>query len=290
MIALELPEQLKGPWDHVMILTFGLDIPFFERSIWHQFAARCRNKIILADGQQYLQASKDYAQQQGLVRHMNQLYVVAGIFGPHAYTSAHTKLILLTNAQQGRLLVGSGNLNWQGYASGGELFTIYEYGSDAPEPLPAFLAVRELVDVLIQRGSIGITAQRRIQYMWEQSPWLIHPPANIERPVRHNLTSSFLDQLLIAVGGEPVEELWILSPFYDKKATALERLLKEFHPDQTMILVQPGRTSADPAALQHVIDQAPGRCEIRPFQRGSNSAYIHAKCYLLKLKDRAICL
>ena len=290
MSALELPEQLKGPWDHALILSYGLDIPFFERALWYQFPTRCRNKIILADGQQYLQVSDAYSQQRGLVRHMNQLYVVAGIFGLHTYTSAHTKLILLTNAQQGRLLVGSGNLNWQGYASGGELFTTYEYSLDAPELLPAFLAVRELVDAFIQRGSIGLTARRRIEYMWEQTPWFFHSPTNIERPVRHNLTSSFLDQLLLAVDREPVEELWILSPFYDKQAIALERLLKEFQPEQTTILVQPGRTSVDTAALQKVIDRAPGRCEIRPFQRESGSSYFHAKCYLLKLKDRAICL
>jgi len=221
---------------------------------------------------------------------MNQLYVVAGIFGQHTYTSAHAKLILLTNAQQGRLLVGSGNLHWQGYASGGELFTTYEYSLDAPEPLPAFLTVRELVDTFIQHGSIGLTARRRIEYMWEQTPWFFHSPTNNERPVRHNLTSSFLDQLLLAVDRDPVEELWILSPFYDQQAIALERFLKEFQPQQTTILVQPGRTSVDAPALQKVIYQAPGRCEIRPFQRESGSAYFHAKCYLLKLKDRAICL
>lgn len=288
MNPLELPEQLKGSWEHAMILTYGLNIPFFERSLWHQFSAYCRNKIILSDGQQYIQASKDYAQQQGLVRHMNQLYVVAGVFGQYAYSPMHAKLILLTNAQHGRLLVGSGNLHWQGYASGGELFTNYEFGLNTPESLPAFLAVRELIDALIQRGSIGITAHRRIEYMWEQTPWLFHTPANAERPVRHNLTSSFLDQLLAAVGSEPVEELWVLSPFYDEKAIALERFLTEFQPDRTTILLQPGWASADAAALQQVIDRAPGRCEIRAFQR--ESAYVHAKCYVLKLKDRAICL
>src|SRR3989441_7482091 len=83
MSALELPEQLKGPWDHALILSYGLDIPFFERALWYQFPTRCRNKIILADGKQYLQISDAYSQQRGLVRHMNQLYVVAGIFGLH---------------------------------------------------------------------------------------------------------------------------------------------------------------------------------------------------------------
>ena len=123
MNELQLPEQLKGPWHHALVLTYGADIPFFENALWRQFSTRCRNKIILADGQCYLEACANYAR-SGLVRHLNQRYVAEGIFAPHA---AHAKFILLTNSERGRLLVGSGNLGWQGYASGGELFTQYEY-------------------------------------------------------------------------------------------------------------------------------------------------------------------
>jgi hypothetical protein len=286
MNTLELPEQLRGLWDHVLVLTYGLDIPFFERSLWLQFAARCRNKIILADGLHYLQACENYAQQKGLVRHLNQSYVVAGIFGSHA---THAKLILLTNAEQGRLLVGSGNLSWQGYASGGEIFTVYNYSLDSPEALPAFITVREMVDELIRRHPIETAAQRRINYMWEQTPWLFSSLTSIERPVRHNLSRSFLDQIVEAVGGDAVEELWILAPFFDKEAVALERLVYTLHPNKAILLIQSGRTSIDPSALQQVFDRLQSRCEVRPFQTDSD-AYVHAKCYLLKLADRAICL
>ena len=51
MDDLKLPEQLKGRWEHALILTYGFDAPFFENALWSQFAARCRNKIILVDGQ-----------------------------------------------------------------------------------------------------------------------------------------------------------------------------------------------------------------------------------------------
>lgn len=286
MNALELPEQLRGPWDHMLMLTYGLDIPFFERSLWQQLAARCRNKIILADGLHYLQACESYAQQKGLVRHLNQSYVVAGIFGPHA---THAKLILLTNPERGRLLVGSGNLSWQGYASGGEMFTVYDYRIDSPEALSAFLAVREMVDELVRRHPVETAAQRRISYMWEQTPWLFSPPTSTERPVRHNLSRSFLDQIVEAVGGEAVEELWILAPFFDKEAIALERLVDTLRPGKTILLVQPGRTSIDPVSLQQIFDRLQSRCEVRSFQIDGD-AYVHAKCYLLKLADRAICL
>src|SRR6266699_2347741 len=286
MNTLEIPEQLKGPWDHVLILTYGLGVPFFERSLWQQFAARCRNKIILADGRYYLQSCAAYAQQKGLVRHMNQSYVVAGIFGPHA---THAKLILLTNPKQGRLLVGSGNLNWQGYASGGEMFTVYEYTKDSPEALMAFLAVREMIDELVRRHPIEAAAHRRIRYMWEQTRWLFSASTGTEWPVRHNLARSFLDQIVEAVGEESVEEIWILAPFYDKVTSALERLVDILHPHKTILLMQPGHTSVDPVALQKALARMQFHCEVRPFHLDSDT-YVHAKCYLLKLADRAICL
>jgi hypothetical protein len=287
---LEVPEQLRGQWEHALILTYGMDITFFERALWPQFAARCRNKIILADGRQYLQKSEDYAQQKGLVQYLNQSYVAAGIFGPHAYTSAHAKLILLTHPEHGRLLVGSGNLHWQGYASGGELFTAYEYTPEFPQTLPAFLAVREMLDMLIQQGAVEGTAARHINYMLEQTPWLFQASDSAETPVRHNLRRSFLDQLLLEVNGEPVEEMTILSPFFDKDCIALERLLQTTRPGQVTLLVQPGHTSVDPLTLRRVLNRAPERWEIRPFKIQDGDPYVHAKCYLLKLKNRALCL
>jgi hypothetical protein len=287
---LEIPEQLRGQWDNVLILSFGIDIPFFERTLWPQFAARCRNKIILADSQQFLQRCEDYAREAGRVRHLNQSYVVAGILMPYSYTAAHAKLILLTHPDQGRLLVGSGNLSRHGYASGGEMFTLYEYTQDAPQSLPVFLAVHEMIDTLIQQGSILGTAERHIQYLWEQTPWLFQASKSPESPVRHNLTKSFLDQLLLELHEEPVEELWILSPFFDRECIALERLLQAIHPAQTTILVQPGYTSVDPTALQSVLVQAAGQWDIRTFQLENGDVDVHAKCYLLKLKNRAICL
>jgi hypothetical protein len=149
MNTLPLPEQLRGSWDHALIMTYGLDVPFFERTLLPQFATRCRNKIILADGRHYLNASARYAQKESQIHHLNQSYIAAGIFG---LKDAHAKVILLLNKEQGRLCIGSGNLNQQGYASGGELFTCYEYSTDSFEMLSAFLTIRELIDGLIRRN------------------------------------------------------------------------------------------------------------------------------------------
>ncbi len=289
MKELELPTQLKGSWHHALILTYGANIPFFENALWRQFNRSCRNKIILADGRRYLESCIDYAH-SGLARHLNQLYVAEGIFTPHA---AHAKLILLTNPKQGRLLVGSGNLGWQGYASGGEQFSQYEYNidsDDGDEVLNAFLTVRELVETLLSRGHISSEpAKRRIRRLLEQTPWLYQSPVGHWQPVRHNLNDSFLNQLQQAVGDEAVKELWLLSPFYDEKAVALKRMLKALKPRRATLLVQPGYTSVDPGALQRMLDKFT-HCQVRAFSINRHSPYVHAKLYLLKLPDRAICL
>ncbi|HIE54154.1 MAG TPA: hypothetical protein EYP90_03045 [Chromatiaceae bacterium] len=285
MKPLELPSQLKGPWHHALMMTYGVDIPFFENAVWSQFGASCRHKIILADGQQFLVACSNYAR-SGLVRYLNQRYVAGGIFAQHA---AHAKLILLTNPEQGRLLIGSGNLNLQGYASGGELFTKYEYSQDTPQFLSAFLTIRELLEGLIGQEMLDPTAERHINQLLEKTPWLYRAPDNTWRPVRHNLYTSFLNQLEQAVSGEIVEELWILSPFYDEAGIALQRLINAFTPRSVRLLVQPGHTSVDPGALRSIRVPETTNFSIHAVNK-ENGAYLHAKLYLLKLAQKAICL
>ena len=286
MSKLVVPDEFGGPWKHALILTFGAELPFFENGLWRQLPSGCHNRVILMDGAHYLQASQIHAR-DGLARQINQRYVVDGMFAAHA---AHAKVILLASPSRGRLLVGSGNMTWQGYASGGELFVKYDYSSEAPASLPAFGAVWELTEYLLAQQLIGPVAARHISYMLEEAPWLIAAHDETDRPVRHNLVKSFLDQLRDAAGTDPIEELWVLSPFYDPDAFALERLLAEIRPARTTLLVQPGQTSVDPLALARVVERFGDRCQVRPFTVAGTDCYVHAKLYLLKLANRAVCL
>ena len=287
MKSLELPKQLGGSWRNALILTYGANIPFFENALWGEFNSSCRNKVILADGRMHLESCAGYASESGLVRYMNQRYIAEGIFSPQA---AHAKLVLLTNPEKGRLLVGSGNLNQQGCASGGEMFTQYDYGPDDDSALNAFLTVLELIEGLLSRGYLTIPAVRQVKRMLEETSWLYRSPTGEQRPVRHNLTASFLEQLREAVANEPVDELWVLAPFYDRQATALRRLLENLRPRQCTLLLQPGRTSVDPDCLNEVLDSFGDVCRVCSCDRDDVNLYIHAKLYLVKTRKRAVCL
>src|SRR5690606_25559845 len=115
-------------------------------------------------------------------------------------------------------------------------------------------------------------------------------PVSTTRPVRHNLDQSFIDQLEESLAGESVEELWIMSPFYDAECKALGQLLSRLKPRQATLLVQPGRTSVASAALRSVLHDTSTRCEVRTIRRNTDSTYLHAKCYLVKTATRAVCL
>jgi hypothetical protein len=283
---LQLPEELKGAWEHALVLTYGADLPFFERSLARQLPVSCRNRLILADGKQHLEACIRYAQGR-LVRTLNQHYVADGLRVRHAM---HAKLILLTGQTRGRLLVGSGNLGMQGYASGGEIFTRYEYEPEGEDDLAAFISIRSFLEQLLERAPVGEIAAARLGHMFENSPWLFQQASDPDSPVRHNLDQSFLAQLLLEVAGEPVEQLTLAAPFYDAKATAFGTLLQELAPKRTRVLVQPNRTSVDPRVLDRLAADHPGTVEIIPVGRDGDATYLHAKLILLKLAKRAICL
>lgn len=287
MSVLELPPQLRGSWEHALIMTYGLDVAFFERTLLPLFSSECRNKIVLVDGAHFLEICARSARSEGQLLHFNQAYLASGIFAPHA---AHAKIILLSNKERGRLLLGSGNTSWQGYASGGELFTVYEYDKETPEALPAFLSVRELTEQLVKLHYVQGLVEQRLAHLWQNTPWTWRRSQVDLPPVRHSLNTSFLEQIKQTIGEETVEELWVLAPFFDEKAAALAQLVAAIRPARTVLLLQSGYASVDHLALQQVLDRLPGHCEIRPLRAKEGALYLHAKLYLFKLADRALCV
>ncbi len=286
---LELPTLFEGNWENLVILTYGADIPFFEKVLMRSIPKRCKNTVILADGQRFLQVNEDLAKND-LAAYLNRRYILDGLFIPNA---AHVKFILMTNQEKGRLLVGSGNLGMQGYASGGEMFSHYEYGNEYDETLSAFIAVQGYLEKLIEKGHLRPAAIKHIRHLFENTPWLYNKSGKDSgSPVRHNLEQSFIDQLAEVLGDEPAEELWIMAPFYDPGLRALQALLDNFSPKLVKLLVQQKATSLDPQLLQKVIDgYIDGKIQVHPFHLlGDPTTYIHAKLYLIKTPTRDIYL
>lgn len=286
MNKLKLPSQLEGRWSNVVFLTYRVDLPFFERAIWRILDSRCRNIIIIGDGNRLLDSYKGYSDTLN-VRWVNQKYIVDGVFG----TTFHPKMIFLTSQKAGRLLIGSGNLGIQGYASGGEMFVQYEYDSDSGliEYPPVFVFVRNYLEGLIKEGLFRPQTERQLRKLLEETPWLYHG-LDRDSVLRSNIEVPFIDQFVNIIGDEPVEELSILSPFYDEKVSALQTILEVINPKITIVYLQEGETSVDPKELESVANQFPGKVRTHLVEIFDGGVYIHNKLYIAKTATKSVCL
>ena len=285
---INLADEIGGSWQHVVIATFGVDLGFFEQAVL-PLLPRARARLVLADHSNLL-AHQASAVRDGIVRHWNHSYLVAGVRHAHA---AHAKLILLTTSDRGRLLVGSGNLGVTGWTSVGELFTRYDYTAEGPEQISAFQAAREFLDTLAKRNSIDPFAAAYLNEIWQGSPWLGEGSSS-DASVRHNFYDSFVDQLAAlskrSIG--KVERLVAMAPFHDPGANTLSMLIERFRPGKATIVLQDGHTSADSNSLSRLRDKHQ-ETEIEflvASARDHPDTHLHAKMILVEGGGQAFCL
>jgi hypothetical protein len=284
VIRLRVPDLLHGgEWEHALVLTYSLDLPFYERDLGRALG-RVPNRLVLADARRLAGHFDDVASGGEGLHGANVAYVVGGITGTR---SAHAKLILLAAPAAGLAVIGSGNLTLGGYASQGEQFCVYRYDGH-PEQLPPFAAVRQLLEGLAAREQVDPVARWHLDRIWAGAPWLgaTAPPG----PVRHNLHTPLLTQLTDRIGGRPVREVTVHAPFYDPGCKALRLLLTQVAPRSARVLVQEHETSADPRALARVLSGFPSRVIVQPVTAPEPGTYLHAKFILARTAGEDIVL
>lgn len=265
-----IPELLQGQWTAVVICTFGANLTFFETRLMNQLA-QVPLRIILADDGQLATTLEEAARTEQRHRLANKAYVAAPIRHPRA---AHAKLMLLVGPDVGRLIIGSGNLGYDGYASPGELWHVFSYSTNDAQHLNEFAAARRFLDDLASRELIDPPVVELMQTAWGTATWL---PASETGPpaVISNLERSLVDQLAeLAPAG--VRELATHAPFHDEDCAALEKLITTFNPSLVRLLVT-NATSANPAAIERVLGQVRSTAIELVEVKDEPATYIHAK-------------
>jgi len=283
-LRLRVPELFKGDYSQVLISTFGVDIEFYER-VLRRDVARFNHQVVLVDGTQ-LSRSIAGALKSGYTRQLNRSWLAAPV---HSNGAAHAKFLLFAGADSGLLLIGSGNLSISGYAGPGECFAVYRWSREEPDDLSAFAAIRRLTTGLRARDLIDETCNERIDAFWTALPWLTEQVANSQTPVRDNLDLSLGEQLVAEVAREPVDELVVSAPFFDRDCVALARLARELAPKHVRVLLQHKRASVDPKRLERVLAEINGEA-YSIAATGDLDAYLHAKIIVARTRTRAVCL
>ncbi len=275
--------------DNCFILTYNVDLPFFEYMLFDQlYANGCRNTVVVCDPLQYEVALQDTP----LLRSAGQRYLVLparisprGVF--------HPKLALLTSATAGSLFLASGNLSRPGYTRNWEVVSTFEYNDKRPDPA-AWIACRWAFDTLariLSKTDAGALGLERIEQLKGTTRWIREEyqlPTSAPVWLLHNLDEPLLKQLLDHYrekDGSPVKEIVVISPFFDAEVRVIAQLLAECRPASFRLYTQGTQHGLSPRALRSILDQSAVRFQVG--QLDLEGRRLHAKTLLLRTEQGA---
>ncbi|MCM1110946.1 MAG: hypothetical protein NC336_07060 [Clostridium sp.] len=138
------------------------------------------------------------------------------------------------------LIVGSGNLTYNGYALNEEVWNAFSISGEGGVSKPLFRAAWEYIVGLNLPCSLLL--KRQLGWMRENARWLAEiPDTEPERAIIDNeeflflandYAGSIFDKLKKIIGRERVQSITTISPFYDISGLTLTRLNEDFRPDE----------------------------------------------------------
>lgn len=261
-----------------VLLTYSLNLQFFEQLVQPRLdALGCTHVLIISD---------TFGYQETLERHLHQLSGVGRRYVCAPLSSArrgvqHSKMLLLVSEKAGWMLVGSGNLTFQGYGQNLELFDQFslQVGKEAPTDsnnLPLFRSAWRLVRHL--QPTLSKTAQTHIELINEQVSWLSTPAQpHPSISLWHSYDRPLLDHLRQL---EPVNELQLIAPFIDK--AVVEGLLAHFKPNRLVVGVNATTPNLDASSINAFCLSTGCTFELRAIQalKTESARGLHAKAII----------
>ncbi len=266
---MRLLEEIAEPdFGSAAFLTYGADLGFFEAKVINALQeSGCRNVVVVADAYQLKDALNSAAE----LRYVGVQYPLVPVrLGNQAF---HPKAILLVGEKKLKVLVGSGNLTLPGYTRNWEIFTKFEGESAAGLALDLLRVFDNAADRSSLREAFAGWRRRLEKY----SPWLF--AANTQRETIQLLCSSdgaILPRATSLLTGREVSHLLLISPFFDRKATALRWLVDNVGPRELTLLASEG-VHLDPASVKDALSSQ-GRASIRRFM--DDGRPLHGKALL----------
>jgi hypothetical protein len=273
---------IRQPASNCVALTYSLDLPFFEYMLFeHLYNGECRNVVLLCDPGQHETALDDVP----ALTHLGQRYLCLPVTAARA--AFHPKLVLLTSDDAGLLLLGSGNLSRAGLTHNREVWTTFRYASNAPDE-SARAACRWAFEYLgrLEEMDRSPLLRERLDQLWRTTAWLREEPARPEDRdhwLLHNLDRPILEQLLELweeLDGSPVQEVTVVSPYFDRGSLAFEALLHRLRPKAVSVITEHGAPGLNPEGLRRLLDGSGVTWHVRQPEPGPRR--LHAKVLALR--------
>ena len=275
----------EGGYHSSIASTFNVDFDAYETIVLSRLrGAGCRNNLLLCDSRM-VTASLDGAFR--LPRYAGRLYSVSGAQGERAGGVFHTKILVQLGGGKGRLLIGSANLTASGIA--GNLEIVSELRATA-EPSGERRILRQALDYLLRHLDQGDPAvEAQLEFLRRRTPWLSETePAQGAISLTDGTLAAFLasgtsDAIadrFIGLVDEPIQRLFVISPYWDEQLAALQYLTSAWKPSEVSALIDKEVTAfpSVPSAVLPVL---------RLYDRGKafKSRFIHAKVIIAQGKN-----
>lgn len=260
------------------------------------------NVVVFVDREQWQRSLENGL--TGTLR-TSQDYTIIPIKGSPSF---HPKMLLAVGEHHGVLAIGSGNLTAGGMGGNAEIWAGYERSKTVISNDGLFGRAWAYINKLmvtagpVQRASFG--------WLTEYARWLLQLPAGVEwsaldakREVRL-LTSpgpALFEVLLETVAGRAVQEVTVISPFYDRDGRTVHRLNELFSPELINCLADEdfgGLPDAEQFRTSANAQQGAGpqvqwkdwKSEVGETDSGQYRRSLHAKLIHLRLEEEEIVL
>ncbi|TAZ83292.1 hypothetical protein ELH72_08465 [Rhizobium ruizarguesonis] len=270
------------PYHSAISTTFAIEFAAFEEAMLPQLmASGATNILVIADERM---ASMSLSDGSRLPSQLGRDYALAS--PPIADGLFHPKIILQVGRKGGRLFVGSANVTAAGLAGNAEAVIEIECGDEpSPEGEIVRAAWSYLQAVALDRSKSATDA---INWTKDRAPWLreegeARPVTLDDGTVMAFLTNGGAagigQQFLDLVGDAPVEELVVVSPYWDEELSALKFLQRRLQAENISILLDIENVRFPVGAVR------PPEVEFSQLPRKLTGRFAHAKIFIASTKE-----
>lgn len=258
-----------GGFHSAFVTTFATEFAALEELLVPQLmAVGCRNIGIVCDARMATLALSDGS---ALPRQLGRAY---GLYSPPVSQGLfHPKIILQLGRNQGRAFVSSANLTAAGLGGNVEVGAEIECTAEPSAERALLRAIAAYVDArVVEPGAV----RDALDWAWARAPWLegaddptFDDAAFLTSPGDPGILAAFRERV-----SDPVERLWILSPFWDDSLAALRRLVGALSASRTTVLLD-SRNHEFPTTVG-----LPPRTDLIDITNWRPKRFIHAKMIL----------
>lgn len=272
---------------NVIILTHNIDFVFIQLMVLPALRRCGRPTLtVFADSQC---ARETFGYQSPVLTGLGTRYRVVPVAMESGFRF-HPKALLLSSPDKATLLVGSGNLTFGGWRENAEIWIRFDSDKDSTAPFAAFHTY--LKDILTRVPLVGpIQDEVEEAFDGRTHPWAENMAAPSGLVGKMGEGPILLEQMAQLSGSDEIKKLFVCSPYFDKDAEALEKLLDRFRPAQTEILVQkkyPGLPKKATVRFPRNVKAVPiSFTRVNP-NNSERESFVHAKFYAISGLDRTI--